>query len=60
MNDKDKAVIKAVITIKDHCINHGCDCCIIESFCNRNFTPTRPIPAVWDTDMVEEGRQNDK
>ncbi|AEQ22615.1 hypothetical protein [Acidaminococcus intestini] len=54
MNDKDKAVIKAVITIKDYCVRHGCDGCAIELFCKSKFSPGGPIPAGWDLDLLEE------
>lgn len=59
MNDKDKAVIKAVITIKDYCVIHGCDGCAIGLFCKSKFSPGGPIPAGWNLELLEE-ETNDK
>lgn len=54
MNAEDKAVINAVITIRDYCVIHGCDGCAIKLFCNSKFHPEGPIPAGWDLELIEE------
>ena len=55
MTNEQKELLKAMHSIKNHCVNHDCDTCCLTSDNSRDGCPFTEVPARdWNLEPIEE------